>query len=82
MGRLCTGGNSEIGPNGRVTDDRELYSTIRGRQVVHGGSWLHICGESLGFTVEFECLGGVWGNMDIYCWGLLGVDGCVQVLEV
>jgi hypothetical protein len=22
---------------------------------------------------------GVWGNMDIYCWGLLGVDGCIQV---
>ena len=42
----------------------------------------YICGESLGFTVEFECLGGVWGNMDIYGWGLLGVNGCVQVLEV
>lgn len=26
MGRLCTGGSSEIGPIGRVSDDRELYS--------------------------------------------------------
>jgi hypothetical protein len=25
--------------------------------------------------------GGVWGNMDIYFWGLLGVDGCIQVFE-
>jgi hypothetical protein len=31
MGKLCTGGSSEIGPNGRVSDDREWYSTIRGR---------------------------------------------------
>jgi hypothetical protein len=25
--------------------------------------------------------GGVWGNMDIYLWGLLGVDGCIQVFN-
>ena len=25
--------------------------------------------------------GGVWRNMDIYFWGLLGVDGCIQVFE-
>jgi hypothetical protein len=25
---------------------------------------------------------GVWGNMDIYCWGLLGVDGCIPSLSV
>ena len=24
---------------------------------------------------------GVWGNMDIYFWGLLGIDGCIQVFE-
>jgi hypothetical protein len=34
---LPVGGSSEIGPNGRVSDDRELYSSIRGRQVVHEG---------------------------------------------
>ena len=57
MGRLCTGGSSEIGPNGRVSDDREWYSSIQGRQVVHGGSWLHICGDSLGLTVVFKYSG-------------------------
>jgi hypothetical protein len=25
--------------------------------------------------------GGVWGNMDTYFWGLLGVDGCIQVFN-
>ena len=29
--------------------------------------------------VKFWVFGSVWGNMDIYCWGLLGVDGCIQV---
>jgi hypothetical protein len=25
--------------------------------------------------------GGVWGNMDIYFGGLLGVDSCIQVFD-
>ena len=53
MGRLCTGGSSEIGPKGRVSDDRER--------------------SKCSMVTD-----GVWGNMDIYCWGLLGVDGCIQ----
>ena len=66
MGRLCTGGSSEIGPNGRVSDDRELYSSIRGRQVVHEGSWLHIFGDSWGIMVVLKMLGGrdIMGNDD------------------
>jgi hypothetical protein len=42
--------------------------------VVYGGTWIYIFGESLGFTVVFKCsrvTGGVWGNMDIYFWGIL-----------
>ena len=80
MGRLCTGGSSEIGSNGRVSDDREWYSTIRGRQVVHGGSWLHICGDSLGLTVVFRYsreTGSARGIVAACFWGLLGENGCV-----
>jgi hypothetical protein len=57
-------------------------SGVRWGQVVCGGTWLHIFGDSLGLTVVFKCsmvTGGVWGNMDIYFWGLLGVDGCIQM---
>ena len=57
MGRLCTGGSSEIGPNGRVSDDRELYSSIHGRQVVHEASWLNRFGDSLGIMVVFKYSG-------------------------
>jgi hypothetical protein len=81
MCRLCTGGSSEIGPNGRVSDDRELYSTIRGRQVVHEGSWLHNCGYSLGLTVVFKCsreTGNAWGIVAACFWGLLRDNGCIQ----
>jgi hypothetical protein len=49
MCRLCIGGSSEIGPKGRVSDDRERSKCSM-------------------------ITGGVWGNMDIYFWGLLGVD--------
>jgi hypothetical protein len=52
--------------------------------VVYGGTWIHIFGDSLELTVVFKCsmeTGGVWGNMDIYFWGLLGVDGCIQVFD-
>ena len=58
MGRLCTGGSSEIGPNGRVSDDRELYSSIQGRQVVHEASWLHRFGDSWGIRVVLTMLEG------------------------
>ena len=34
----------------------ERGATIRGRQVVHGGSWLHIFGDSLELMVVFKCL--------------------------
>ena len=60
----------------------ERGATIRGRQVVHGGSWLHICGDSLGLTVVFKYsreTGNAWGIMATYFWGLLGVNGCIQM---
>ena len=81
MGRLCTGGSSEIGPNGGVSDDREWYSSIRGRQVVHGGSWLHIWGDSLGLTVVLRYsreTGSAGGIVAACFWGLLGDNGCFE----
>jgi hypothetical protein len=59
----------------------ELYSTIRGRQVVHGGSWLHICGDSLGLTVVFKYsreTGNAGGIVAACFWGLLRDNGCVN----
>ena len=50
--------------------------------MVHGGSWLHIFGDSLGLTVVFKCsreTGSAWGIMATYFGGLLGVDGCIQM---
>jgi hypothetical protein len=52
-----------------------------GRQVVHGGSWLHNCGDSLGLPVVFKCLretGNAWGIMAECFWGLLRDNGCIQ----
>ena len=49
---------------------------------MHGGSWLHIFGDSLGLTVVFKCsreTGSAWGIMATYFGGLLGVDGCIQM---
>ena len=51
---------------------------------MHGGSWLHICGDSLGLTVVFKYsgeTGSAWGIMATYLWGLLGVNSCIQVFE-
>ena len=85
MCMLCTGGSSEIGPNGRISDDRELYSTIRGRQVVHEGSWLHNCGYSLGLTVVFKCsreTGNAWGIVAACFGDSLGIMVVFKGLEV
>jgi hypothetical protein len=57
----------QISPNGTKYD----------RQIMEK----HKAEDSLGLTVVFKCsrvTGGVWGNMDIYCWGLLGIDGCIH----
>ena len=75
MGRLCTGGSSEIGPNGRVSDDRELYSSIQGRQVVHEASWLHRFGDSLGIMVVFKYLGETGSAGGIMATYFLGTPG-------
>ena len=51
---------------------------------MYGGTWLHIFGDSLGLMVVFKCsmvTSSVWGNMATYFWGLLGVDGCIQVFD-
>jgi hypothetical protein len=56
MGRLCTGGSSEIGPKGRVSDDRERSKCSM-------------------------VTGSAWGIMATYFWGLLGVNGCIQVFN-
>ena len=53
--------------------------------MVTGGVWGNMdiyFGDSLELTVVFKCsmvTGGVWGSMDVYFWGLLGVDGCIQM---
>ena len=56
MGRLCTGRSSEIGPKGRVSDDRERSKCSM-------------------------VTGSAWGIMATYLWGLLGVNGCIQVFN-
>ena len=46
----------------------------------HG--YIYVCGDSLELTVVFKCsmvTGGVWGSMEVYFLGLLGVDGCIQM---
>ena len=54
MGRLCTGRSSEIGPKGRVSDDRERSKCSM-------------------------VTGSAWRIMATYFWGLLEVDGCIQM---
>jgi hypothetical protein len=51
-----------------------LYSTIRRRQVVQGGSWLHVFGDSWGIMVVLTMLGGrdIMGNDDK---GVFGQNG-------
>jgi hypothetical protein len=52
------------------------------KAAAHEGSWLHVCGNSLGVTVVFSYSGetsSAWGIMATYFWGLFGVGGCVQV---
>ena len=81
MGRLCTGGSSEIGPKGRVSDDRERSEC----SMVTGSAWGIMATDFwglLGVDVVFKCsmvTGSAWGIMAAYFWGLLGVDGCIQM---
>jgi hypothetical protein len=82
MGRLCTGGSSEIGPKrgefkmtersqcsmvaGGVWGNMDICfggllgvdGCVRWWQVVYGGTWIYVCGDSLGLTVVFKCVLG------------------------
>ena len=49
---------------------------------MYGGTWLHIFGDSLGLMVVFKCsmmTSSVWGEIATCFWGLLGMDGCIQM---
>ena len=49
--------------------------------------WEHDCPffvDSLRLMVVFKwsmITSSVWGNIATYFWGLLGVDGCIQMVD-
>ena len=50
-----------------------------------GNMDIYVCGDSLELTVVFKCsmvTGGVWGSVEVYFLGLLGVDVVFKCLEV
>ena len=77
----------------RLAQRGEFKITERGgvKFWVFGGvewyMWEHDCPffvDSLGLMVVFKwsmMTSSVWGNIATYFWGLLGVDGCIQMVD-